>query len=139
MPGRFLDTDILVRYLTRDDERQAEAALALLRRVEQGEEKVTTSPLVIFETVFTLQKRYQVSRSQIREALTDIISLRGIEIPNKPLYLQALDLYAQKNISFADAYNAVCMQSQHVNEIYSWDGDFDKIAGIVRIEPAKDQ
>jgi predicted nucleic acid-binding protein len=58
MPERFLDTNVLVHYLTRDDEQKAEAAFALLRRVEQGDEKVVTSPLVIFEVVFTLQKSY---------------------------------------------------------------------------------
>jgi predicted nucleic acid-binding protein len=135
MPGRFLDTNVLIRYLTRDDEKKATAALALLRRIEEGAEKVVISPLVIFETVFTLQKSYQVSRTQIRDALADIISMRGVEIPTKPLYLHALDLYAEKVISFTDAYNAVYMESQHVSEIYSWDSDFDKIAGLTRVEP----
>src|SRR5207237_10782451 len=46
MPGRFLDTNILLRFLTRDDEGKATASLALLTRIEQGEEKVVTSPLV---------------------------------------------------------------------------------------------
>jgi predicted nucleic acid-binding protein len=138
MPRRFLDTNVLIRYLTRDDDRKATAALALLQRIEHDEEKVVTSPLVVFETVFTLQKRYEVPRSQIRDALSDIISLRGVELPSKSLYLQALDLYAKKNISFADAFNAVYLRSRHVSEIYSWDTDFDKIEGLSRVEPAND-
>jgi predicted nucleic acid-binding protein len=136
MPVRFLDTNIRLRYLTRDDEKKAASALALLRRIEQREETVATSQLVIFETVFTLQKTYRISRTQIRDALSDIISLRGVELPNKPIYLRALDLYAEKNISFADVYNAAYMQAHHLNEIYSFDTDFDKIDGITRVEPA---
>ena len=67
MPSRFLDTNILLRYLTRDDPVKAEPALAVLVRVERGEEKVITSPLVIFETVFTLQGRnYRVPRDRIK-------------------------------------------------------------------------
>ncbi len=132
---RFLDTNILLRYLTKDDEQKARRALALLSKVERGGEKVVTSPMVIFETVFTLQKRYRVPRERIRDSLGDIISMRGIELPNKRLYGRALELYASKNISFADAFNAAYMQSRGVSEIYSWDTDFDEFEDLARLEP----
>ena len=38
-------------------------------------------------------------------------------------------------MSFVDAYNAAYMHAHHVRETYSWDADFDKVEGIVRIEP----
>lgn len=135
MASRFLDTNILLRYFTRDDEEQARRALALLIRVEQGEERVETSPLVIFETVFALQRLYRVSRPHIRELLIDVIRLRGLHLPNKSRYFDAFDLYVSSNISFADAYNAVYMRARGMAEIYSWDTDFDKIPGIARFEP----
>jgi predicted nucleic acid-binding protein len=133
---RFLDTNILLRYLTRDDAEKAERALALLRRVENGDEKVFTSPLVIFETIFTLQKHYKVSRDLIRDLMRDIIGLRGLQLQNKRLYEQALELYATHNVSFADAFNVAYISWQHATEIYSWDEDFDKFDDIVRVEPA---
>lgn len=136
MPTRFLDTNILLRYFTRDDPVRAAGALALLERVEEGRERVTTSPLVIFETIFTLQKRYRVPRSEIRQALTDLLSMRGLQIPNKSLWIDALSLFATQNIPFADAYNAVYLRSHGLSEIYSWDSDFDRIAGVTRVEPA---
>ena len=135
MAARFLDTNVLLRYLTRDDEERAKRALALLARIERGEEKVITSPLVIFETVFTLQKRYRFPREQIRAALGDIISLRGLELTNKRLYLRALELFARGNLPFTDAYNAVYVQSQGLSEIYSWDTDFDHVESVTRVEP----
>jgi predicted nucleic acid-binding protein len=107
----------------------------LLTRVEAGQERVITSPLVIFETVFTLQKRYNFPRQGIREALTDLISMRGLQLSSKALWIQALDLFAAQNLPFADAYNAVFMRSRGLSEIYSWDGDFDTIAGVRRIAP----
>jgi predicted nucleic acid-binding protein len=131
----FLDTNILLRFLTRDDERKAQQALDLLLRVERGEEKVITSPLVIFETVYTLQSFYKVPRQYIKDQVLSIISLRGLHLPDKSLYHRAFDLYVTKNISFADAYNAIYMQSEEVSHIYTWDRDFDKIDGITRIEP----
>ena len=138
MTVRFLDTNILLRYFTRDDEQKAQRALNLLMRVEQGEEKVITSSLVIFETVFTLQSFYKVPRQRIKELILPIISLRGLQLPDKNLYYHTFDLYTTKNISFADAYNAAYMLSEKVSTIYSWDTDFDKIEGIVRLEPEED-
>jgi uncharacterized protein len=134
MPVCFLDTNILLRYLTRDDEPKAQRALNLLMRVEQGEEKVITSSLVIFETVFTLQSFYKVPRQRIKELILSIISLRGLHLPGKNVYYHAFDFYVTKNISFADAYNAAYMLSEQVSSIYTWDKDFDKIDGIVRLE-----
>jgi predicted nucleic acid-binding protein len=133
--GRFLDTNILLRYLTRDDEAKAEKALNLLDRVELGEEKIMTSSLVIFETVFTLQKTYKVPRQQIRTLLTPIIGLKGLRLPGKNIFYRAFDLYITHNISFADAYNAAYMLADGVSEIYTWDTEFDKIEGVTRLEP----
>ncbi len=136
MSASFLDTNILLRYFTRDDEQKAQRALDLLIRVERGEEKIITSSLVIFETVFTLQRFYKVPRQRIKELILSIISLRGLHIPGKNVYYHAFDLYVSNNISFADAYNAAYMLSEEISNIYTWDTDFDRIDGIVRIEPA---
>ncbi len=137
MAPRFLDTNILIRLLTRDDEAKARRALALLMGIEQGEETVITSAMVVFEAVFVLEKRYAIKRTTIRYDLREILSLNGLRLENKNLYLSALDLYVQNNISFADAYNAAYMRSRGISEIYTWDSDFDKIEGIVRVEPGR--
>ncbi|MBI4295045.1 MAG: PIN domain-containing protein [Chloroflexi bacterium] len=134
---RFIDTNILLRYLTRDDEQKAVACFALLRRVERSEEVVVTTDVTIAETVFVLQspRRYGVPRDRIRQLLEPIIGLRGLRLPHKALYPRAFDLYCQSNVSFADAFNAAYMQSRGLNEVYSYDTDFDRLEGITRLEP----
>lgn len=135
MPPRFLDTNILLRYFTRDDEEKARRALALLTRVERGEEHIETSVLVVFETVYALQRLYRVPKPRIRELLTTILRLRGLRLPGKNVCIDALDLYMSSNISYADAYHAVYMKARGMTEIYSCDYDFDKLGGIARVEP----
>lgn len=132
---RFLDTNILLRYFTRDNLEMAEAARCLLARIERGEEKVVTSPLVVFETVFTLQRTYGVSRERIAAMVSAIVSLPGIQFNEKRVCLDALALFVRQNISFADAYTAVHMRSRGITEIYSWDTDFDKIEDVHRVAP----
>jgi uncharacterized protein len=132
---RFLDTNILLRYFTRDDEEKAHKVLVLLQRIEKGEEKVETSLPVIFETIFTLKKQYKMPIHQIKEIVLPILRSRGLKLPAKTLRIAALNLFAERNISYADAFNAVYMQSKGIKEVYSWDEDFDRIQGIIRIEP----
>lgn len=135
MAPRFLDTNVLLRYLTRDDEEKARQALELLLRVERGDERVVTSSLVMFETIFTLQRSYRVPRDQIRDLVSPIIEMQALTIPDKELYPQAFDLYINRNISFADAYNAAYMMANGLSEVYSWDAHFDRVEGVSRILP----
>jgi len=132
---RFVDTNILLRFLTNDDAVKAKRVLLLLKRVEEGKEKIITSPLVIFELIFTLDKFYKVSRDDIAETVSAIIGLEGFAVEFKTVFISALKLFADKNISFADAFNASAMKSKNIAEIYSYDTDFDKIDKIKRIEP----
>ena len=61
--------------------------------------------------------------------------MRSLHLPDKSLYRRVFDLYIAKNISFADAYNAVYLQAEEITHIYSSDRDFNKIDGIARLEP----
>ena len=135
MPLRFLETNILLRYLTRDDESKAQKALSLLQRLERDEERARSSTIVIFETVYTLQSFYRVPKTRVRELLLPVINLRGLRLSDKPVLRAALDLYVEKNLSFADAYIAAEMRKRGETEIYSWDEHFDRVEGIKRIEP----
>ena len=136
-PPRFVDANVFLRYFTGSDPDKAKRARRLLERVERGEEKVTTETVVVFETVFTLQRTYKVPKAQIREMVGDVLSLPGVQLRGKTLCLEALDLYVQKNVSFVDAYIAVVMKARGLTEIYSWDSDFDKLPGVVRLQPAR--
>lgn len=135
--ARFLDTNILLRYLTRDDEEKADRALALLERVERGDEQVLASPMVVFETVYTLQRSYRVPRPRIRELLVPILALRGLRIAERRVYFVALDIYVDHNVSFADAFNAAYMVAHGTAEVYTWDTDFDRLPGTTRREPGE--
>jgi predicted nucleic-acid-binding protein len=132
---KFLDTNILIRYFTKDDEEKAYNVLELLKKIERNEEKATTSPLVIFEVIFTLQSYYKVPREEIKDLLLPILNLRGLKLPFKSIFEKALEMYPQVNISFADIFNYCFMVEEGIKEIYSYDRDFDKLEGISRILP----
>ena len=136
---RFLDTNIIIRYLTRDDEAKAEACYRLLQRVKQGAEEVFTCEAVIAEVAYVLTSSrtpYGLSHSEVKDRLLPILTLRGLKLPQKRIYFRALDLYANSAaLDLEDALAVAHMEQQGVSEIYSYDTDFDGVAGIRRREP----
>lgn len=139
----YLDTNILVRYYTgsnnpnSENQRKAVEAKLLLDRVEQRREKIVTNFAAIFETVFVLERSYKVRRSIVAQMLMDFISLPNVGLANKRLLARAFGIYVRYSISITDAYIAADMEARNVHQVYSWDTDFDKIPGIVRILSAE--
>ena len=131
----FLDTNIILRHLLADDQEKADRSRQLLARIEREEVKAVTSDVVITEVVFVLERTYRVPKKEIRELLLPIILFRGLILPRKRLFLQVFDLYIDKNIPFADAYNANLMKKLKVTEVASYDTHFDRVEGLRRFEP----
>jgi predicted nucleic acid-binding protein len=82
-----------------------------------------------------LKKHHKIPIHRIKDYLLPILRSRGLKLPAKALCIAALHMFAERNISYADAFNAVYMQAKGMTEVYSWDEDFDRIEGINRIEP----
>lgn len=135
MAPPFLDTNILLRHLLQDDTEQSPRASAYLARIENGELRVRSADTVVFESVYVLQRVYQVPREEIRDKFLPLIELPGIELPGKRHLRRVFDLYVDTNISFADAYHAVLMKRLGISEIVTYDRGFDRIPGISRVEP----
>ena len=137
MEYAFLDANVILRYLLRDDETKAQRCLELLEKAERREITLRTTDLVVAELVWVLESpvTYNLPRERIRELLLPVILLPGLKLPGKKLYRQIFDLYIDQGIDFIDAYNTIHMGKQGLTQIYSYDSDFDRIAGVSRIEP----
>ena len=135
----FVDTNIFIRYLTKDDLQKAEACLRLFEQAKRNETELMTSETVIAEVVCILSSRrlYKLSRQDIRIRLYPILSLSSLKLADKRQVLRALDLYSMNNVDFEDALSIAIMERQAITAIYSYDEDFDRIQGstIKRVEP----
>ena len=136
---KFLDTNVILRYLTRDDEAKAEACYQLFQRIKLGEEELFTCEAVVTEVAYVLSSSrapYRLSHQEIRDRLLPILTLRSLRLPQKRVYLRALDLYASAPfLDFEDALAVAHMEHRGLTEIVSYDRDFDRVTGLQRIEP----
>jgi len=135
METTFVDTNIFLRYLTKDDPSKYEKCREMFKKAMKGEITVATSGMVIAELVWTLLSYYKVPKAEVIEKVTVIVGTKNLSIPEKHIVADALVLYARKNIDFIDAYNAVFMRYHGLREIYSYDEDFELMEDIQRREP----
>ena len=131
----FLDTNVLMRHLVRDDPDHSPRATAYLERIERGELRVRIADTVVFETAFLLERRYKQPKSAVRDALLPLLELPGIVLPSKRRLRRVFAYYVDYNISFADAYHAVLAESLGLDGVISFDRGYDRIPGLKREEP----
>lgn len=135
MNAKFVDTNIFIRYLTKDDPTKYDRCRELFKRALEGKIILASSGMVIAELIWTLLSYYKVSKADVIEKVSIIVSTESLHIPDKDIIADALVFYGRKNIDYIDAYNAVFMKYHGYREIYSYDRDFDLVEEIKREEP----
>lgn len=129
---KIVDTNILIRYLTRDDKEKAEKCKNLL--VSSGEELLLTD-LALAEVIWVLESQYDMTGEDIFRVITPVVSAPQLTVIDRDILLDALYLYKENNVDFIDAYHAALGQWIGAESIYSYDAkDFDKL-GFPREEP----
>lgn len=135
MRKKFIDTNIFLRFLIKDDPSKYNKCREIFKEALEGKIALATSGIVIAELIWTLLSYYKVSKADVIEKISIIVSTENLYIPDKDIIADAIVLFSRKNIDYIDAYNAIFMKYQGLNEIYSYDEDFDAIEDINRKEP----
>lgn len=75
-----LDTNVLVRYLTRDDESQFRATMKLLMRKSAS---FFVADLVLVETDWVLSSLYDWSRDEIADAFARLLQVHNLQFEDE--------------------------------------------------------
>lgn len=97
-----LDTNVLVRYLVRDDPQQFEKARRLIKRQSDRNEPVLVSLLVLLETEWVLRSRYGLSKPEILSAFSAMLDVTDLTIEDEPSVEHALYSWKDSAAEFAD-------------------------------------
>ena len=97
-----LDTNILVRYLTEDDPRQAAAAVKEIEGAGRKGEKLVIQPLVLCELAWVLESAYGVGRKELLDVLERILRTAQFELPAKDIVWRSLSDYRAGRGDFSD-------------------------------------
>lgn len=124
----FLDTSVLIRYLTGDPPDMLETS----RRIVDQSDRLEITDVVLAETAFVLLSVYQVPRQIVVDTLVDLLHKTNLAVfgLDKAIVTQALLLCRPSaRVSFADAMlwaaaRAAGSAGQGTAAIYSFDQRF---------------
>jgi predicted nucleic-acid-binding protein len=110
---RAVDTNVLIRFLTADDAKQAKQARDL---IEAGDVFIGTT--VVLETEWVLRSGYGFSVDQIVQGLRGLGGLAGVVLEEPAETAQALD-WMSDGMDFADALHLA--RSSHCSAFATFD------------------
>jgi predicted nucleic-acid-binding protein len=132
----FIDTNLLIRYLTNDDPAKADRVDKLLQQAPSGKVRLVTAEMVLAEAVWVLESNYNLKPGDIAPMISAILATPGLEVTNAALVARALKHYRDDQIDFVDGYIAALMEKLGIQRIYSFDKKhMSRIKGLQRIEP----
>ena len=118
---KALDTNVLVRFLVRDDKKQAEIVYRIFKRAESRNEPFFIPLLVVLETIWVLESVYEIPREEIRGSLQKLL-LMPILIFEAQSALQRTLSSAQTNkIDLADLLIAHSAKFSNCDGVLTFD------------------
>lgn len=129
----FIDTNVWLRFLVADDQKQFAACQELFEKVEEGKLRVYTSTIVLLEIIYTLTSFYKVTKKEILEDIKNILSARNLTLIEKTNFTAALDLFSQCSIKLADCL--IISQIPNGAALCTFDQEFKKIKKVSSFSP----
>ena len=111
-----VDTNIIVRLLTKDDLKQYQRSFKLFQEYD-----VFICDTAILETEWVLRFSYKFSPSEINQAFKKLFGLPNVYLADISQIAQVLNWY-QAGLDFPDAFHLA--QSQHCSEFYTFERKF---------------
>jgi predicted nucleic-acid-binding protein len=98
-----LDSNILIRYLTQDDPIQSAKATEIIEQRLTEENPGFVSVVAMVETVWVLDRAYDLSRQEIAAAVERVLQAAVLVVENEQEIFTAMIALKKGDGSFADA------------------------------------
>lgn len=121
-----LDTNVLLRYVLRDDPAQAARADRELER----KERFLIDGIVLCELVWVLETGYGFPRAEVVAALERILATAQFEIDDKDLAQAALDDFRRSGADFSDCLIGRRNRASGASETVTFDRSLKSVAGF---------
>jgi predicted nucleic-acid-binding protein len=120
------DTNVIVRYLVKDDLALYAKAESFFDQVRNGSAQAVILESVIAECIYVLIKIYHVPRAKAAKSLIDILHYKGIANADRNELIRALILFSQQNIDIVDCI--LCEKALgSTAHLFSFDKGLNKI------------
>ena len=121
-----LDTNVLVRYIVRDDEDQAAAASRLVESRCTADEPGIISRIVLCELAWVLGRGYGYDRKTVANVIRQVLSVEELRVETAETAWQAVRLFEAGNADFADYLIGVTNRRNNAVATFTFDREAAK-------------
>jgi len=126
----FIDSSFFIAYFNKNDQwhRKSLKAAKLIK-----DRKKTISNLIISETVTNIGTLLGPKAGKL--VYNHLVKNYNVIYDNKNRLNESMKIFLKYNgkLSLADSLSIQIMKEQNISEISSFDSDFDKVNGIIRV------
>lgn len=120
----IVDTNILIRLFTRDDDAQIKQ---LVQLIEQGNIVFHVQSIVLIEAYWVLLKVYNFNKEAILQVFEDFIEADGVELDEDSLVQRVLVRFREVKVDLVDVYLAEKSRNLGIS-VLTWNAkDFKKL------------
>lgn len=113
-----VDTNILVRFFTKDDPEQFKKTYQLF---SQNDANFLISYPTLVELVWVLQRRYGFNKKQLLFLLKELSATKNFRFPDQTVVENAINLYKKSSADFSDCLIGVFNNLYGCQTTYTFD------------------
>ena len=110
----FVDSNVFLRFYSKDDEKQRQQARELWLKAQKKEIELYCGPPVFFEVAWVLDSTYGLSRDEILETLEAMLYTPNLRVLDEETVKDAIKLARTTKQGFADSYIAITAQKLEI-------------------------
>ena len=124
-----LDTNVLVRFLTQDDDAQFQVAADLIEGCTRDAPGYVCREVMI-ELIWVLERAYKYSREEIADALLRIVTASQLSVENAQDIASIVNLYRDEGYDFADLMIRQAAQRPESRILKTFDQKLARLDGV---------
>jgi predicted nucleic-acid-binding protein len=132
MPG--LDTNVLVRWLVEDDDKQTARAQRLFDQARTRRETWFVPSTVMLELEWVLRSRYAFDKSTVLQAFNALLETQELEFDAETALECALYLFRNGTAEFADCLHASLCSLAGNAPLLTFDENAARLTGVELIK-----
>jgi len=116
-----LDTNVIVRFLVRDDEKQAQSVFKRLKKAESSRETLFVPLLVVLEVIWVLGSVYNKSKDDILEAFDNLKRMPIMKFEKEQVVQDMIFQGRNSRIELPDLLIALAAKSSGCDSVITFD------------------
>jgi len=127
---KALDTNILVRFLVKDDEVQAKKVFELFRKAEEGGEEFFVPVVVLLEMIWVLEVVYRIDRNQLLEAIKDLLDLPVLRFEAREAVQSFVRMGLKSKVGLSDILISCIAKERGYKKVLTFDKRATRLEGF---------